>query len=281
MAEPQFDSGEKIAGFPLLRIKHALTFVGLSDDGDDAKEVAQALSCPRSQAERVLVALDHRGLVTPTGVKNGWKKTELGRSLAFHWRPPPRIEPAIALDDEDSEAINEMFEEVPCSILRTAPNDTDAFEEARIEAGIIVDYESPRVVEISVAIPDDYDHPDGGALIESSVYLAVEDAKAFVKSLQTAIKRGEAELARRAAAKPRKKGASGKAVSRASAGALVLTPSPSFEKPKSGAAVARAAAAADAAERRRARAMAKGKRLEQRTLEATMKELRRGGKRKP
>src|SRR4051794_19677440 len=107
MEKADFDSGETIAGFPLLRIKHALGWVGIMDDRDDVARVSEALACPRSQAERVLAALERRGLVTPTTVKNQWNTTRLGWELAHRWKPPPRLEPAIALeDDDDSNAIN-------------------------------------------------------------------------------------------------------------------------------------------------------------------------------
>src|SRR4051794_12840176 len=107
MEKADFDPAETIAGFPLLSIKHALCWVGIMDDRDDVALVAEALACPRSQAERVLAALERRGLVAPTTVKNQWKTTPLGWQLATRWKPPPRIEPAIALeDDDDSTAIN-------------------------------------------------------------------------------------------------------------------------------------------------------------------------------
>jgi hypothetical protein len=241
----------------------ALGWFGILDDRDDVALVAEALSCPRPQAERVLTAAERRGLVTPTAAKNQWKTTPLGWQVAVHWKPPSRIEPAIALDDhEDSKAINEIFDDVPCSILR-APDDGDAFEEAQLGVGVFVEYESPRVIEISVSIPDD-DHPESSANIESSVYIGVDDAKRFSKALETAIKRAESEVARRAKLKTRKKragraasaseekqgGAEGTVVLKRGAGAA---PSP--------AAIARAAAkaeaGADAAKRKEERAAEK------------------------
>ena len=290
MEKADFDPAETIAGFPLLSIKRALGWVGIMDDRDDVARVAEALTCPRSQAERVLAALERRGMVTPTAVKTQWKTTKLGWQLAMHWKPPPRIEPAIALEnDDDSEAINEVFDDVPCSILRTTPDEEDTFEEARLEVGVLVEYASPRVIEISVSIPDDYDHPHSSATIESSVYIGIDDAKRFAMALQTAIGRADAEIARRATLKPRRKkpardnaGAPSKKRT-AGAGTAVLRHSAS-KVPKSPGAVARAAAAADAAKRKEERAAEKKRTLEQRALEATLKELRgpqERGRKKP
>ena len=267
MENADFDPSERIAGFPLLSIKRALGWVGITDDRDDVALVAEALSCPRPQAERVLTAAERRGLVTPTAAKNQWKTTPLGWQLAVHWKPPSSIEPAIALDDdEDSKAINEIFDDVPCSILRS-PDDGDAFEEAKLGVGVFVEYESPRVIEISVSIPDDYDHPESSANIESSVYIGVDDAKRFAKALETAIKRAESEVARRAKLKTRKKRA-GRAAS-------------ASEEKQGGArgAAAKAEAGADAAKRKEARAAEKKRKDEQRALDATLKELREAGKR--
>src|SRR5579859_3638391 len=203
MQNATFDPAETIAGFPLKSIRRALGSIGIMD-GDHVAHVAKTLSCPRSQAERVLAAAERRGLVTPTGVKDQWKTTDLGWELAMHWKPPPRIEPAIALDgDDDPKAINEVFDEVPCSLLRTTPDDDDAFEESTLQVGVFVEYASPRVIEISVSIPDDYDYPDESATIESSVYIGVEDAKRLMKALQTSVERAEQEIARRKGMPPR------------------------------------------------------------------------------
>jgi len=206
MQDVQFDPAETIAGFPLKSIRRALGWMGLmGKEGDNVERVAKALSCPLSQAEHVLAAAERRGLVTPTGVKNHWKTTDLGWNLVMRWKPPPRIEPAISLDgDDDPKAINEVFDEVPCSLLRTTPDDDDAFEEAKLEVGVFVEYASPRVIEISVSIPDDWDYPDDSASIESSVYVGVEDAKRFMKALQTSIERAEKGIARRKRMPPAK-----------------------------------------------------------------------------
>jgi len=285
MEKADFDPAETIAGFPLLSIKRALGWVGIMEDRDDIALVADALSCPRKQAERVLAAAEQRGLVTPTQVKNQWKTTPLGSQLAWQWKPPPRIEPAVALEDDgDSKAINEMLDDVPCSILRTTPEDDDAFEEGLLEVGVFVDYASPRVIEVSVAVPDDYDDPHASSTFESSVYIGVDDAKRFAKALQTAIGRAESELARRAKLKPKKKGVGpdGRASSadepRQKGGAVLLKRG--VPTAKSPAAVARAAAkveaAREAAKRKEERAAESKRKAEQRALEATLKELNGG-----
>jgi hypothetical protein len=272
MEKPVFDGSETIGGFPLLKIKHALSFVGILDDRDDIATVADALACPRPQAERVLGALERRGFVARTGLNNKWDKTALGKQLTYQWQPPPRLEPAINRDDDDDDdhAINEMFDDVPCSLLRTDDDNADAFEDADLEVGLWIQYTSPRVIEITVAIPDDYENRDSSRTLESSVYLGVAEAKRFAAALQTAIERGEAEIARRAIAdaKPRKKGTAPEQEPAASSPTPVRRAVTAETAPKPGAA-ARAAATAAKAER----AAEKRRRVEQRALEATMKEL--------
>jgi len=204
MEPHEFDPGEVIAGFPLVGIKRALTWVGVMEDRDDIKNVAKALGCPLGQAERVLEALERRGFVTKAPKKRQWETTPLGNRLHFEWKPPRRIQPAIEREDE-GDANNEIFESVPCLILRPASDEGAALEECDIEVGLFVEYETDRVIEISVTQPDDYDHRDHSSTIESSVYLGVSDAKRFAAALQTAIGRAEAELARRATEKPRRK----------------------------------------------------------------------------
>lgn len=251
----------------------------MRDKGDHLTNVAKALSCPRSQAERVLAAAERRGLVTPTGVKNRWKTTNLGQELAMRWKPPPRLEPAIALDAEDDpKAINEVFGEVPCSLLRATPDDDDAFEESTLEAGVFVEYASPRVIEISVSIPDDYDYPDESASIESTVFLSVDDAKRFMKVLQTSIERAEKEIARRkrmSQLKPRRTG--GKEDQEKGAkgtGTLRRVPlAPSKDPVALARAAARAEAKVEAARRREERAVEKKQAAERRALESTLAEL--------
>jgi hypothetical protein len=203
MEKEEFTASEVVAGFPLVSIKRALSHVGLMDDRDDIKIVAEALRCPRGQAEGVLDTLERRGFVTKAGKKNKWDMTPLGNRLRFHWKPPRRIEPVIERD-EDSAAINEGFESVWCSILRADSNDSITFEEGQFEVGVFVDYESDRVIELSVVQPDFYDDPESSSTIETSVYLDVAEAKKLAHGLQAAIERAEAEIARRAAAKPRK-----------------------------------------------------------------------------
>lgn len=192
MEKSEFDSAQVIGGFPILDIKRALTYVGLREDRDDVASVASSLRCPHSQAERVLAALERRGMVARTGKTNQWQTTDLGKRLAWHWQPPRKLQPAIALEPE-SDGINEVFDGVPCSILRNE-DDEDMFEEAELEVGVFVEYASPRLVEISVMVPNDYENRDGGGTIDSSVYVSVDDAKRFARALQTAIDRAEKEI---------------------------------------------------------------------------------------
>lgn len=206
MEQPEFDASEVIAGFPLASIKRALTWVGLMDDRDDIKNVADALHCPSGQAERVLEALERRGLVTKAAHKRQWETTDLGKRLNYHWHPPRRIEPVIEREAGRG-ATNEVFETVPCSILRTSSDNGAAFEEADLDVGVFVEYESDRVIEISVSQPDDYDHRGESSVIESSVYIGVDEAKRFATALQKSIERAERELTRRKTAKPRRAGA--------------------------------------------------------------------------
>jgi hypothetical protein len=199
-----FDASEIIAGFPLPSIKRAIAWVGIMDDRDDIKNVADALGCQRPQAERVLEALERRGLVVKSAKKRQWDTTALGWQLRFQWQPPRRIEPVIDRDEE-TDAINEGFGTVPCSILRSKADDDVAFEEADLDVGVFIEYESPRVIEISISQPDYYDYREESSTIETSVYIGVEEAKRFAEALQSAIARAEAEMVRRATVKPKRR----------------------------------------------------------------------------
>lgn len=117
-----------------------------------------------------------------------------------------------------------------------------------------------------------------------SSYVGVEDAKRFMKALQTAIGRAESELARRAKLKPRKK-ASARSDTKDEQQATpkgTLVKKGGASPAKTASAVARAAAKAEAAEQKAKRvaeqAIEKKRKLEQRALEATLKEL--GGRTK-
>lgn len=197
MARQTFDATELIAGFPLARIKQALFWIGLERDRDDIEIIADGLRCGRPQAERVLEVLERRGFVTRASKKNRWEQTPLGRELSFCWHPPRRLEPVIQREEETN-ACNEIFDAVACSIFRGS-DDGDAFEEADLEVGVFVEYESERVIEILVSKPDDYEHRDGSSTVETSIYIGLAEAKRFIRAFETAIERGEAEIARRAA----------------------------------------------------------------------------------
>lgn len=198
-----FDMAETVAGYPLVKIKHALSTVGLLDDRNDVAIVADSLGCSRPKAARVLGSLQLRGFVTPGEKKNQWRLTALGRRLAYQWRPPPKLEPATALADVDGATISEVLGAVRCSVLR-AQGDDDAFEEAEIHVGICVAFASPRVLEVSVEIPDDLENPDSGSTSETIAYLGLTEAKRLTRMLQRAIRRGEAEIARRRQLKPQR-----------------------------------------------------------------------------
>ena len=88
--KPEFNAYEVIAGFPLLAIRRAISWVGVMDDRDDIKTVAESLGCPYPQAERVLEALERRGFVSRTKVPRQWENTEFARQLR-HWQPPPSV----------------------------------------------------------------------------------------------------------------------------------------------------------------------------------------------
>ncbi len=203
MEQKEFDAGEVIAGFPLASIKRALTWVGVMEDRDDIKNVASALRCPPGQAERVLDALERRGLVSKAARKRQWETTPLGHRLKYYWQPPRKLEPAIEREAERG-ASNQVFETVPCSILRTSSDEGAAFEEADIEIGVFVEYETERLIEISLSQPDEYDHRDGSSTIERSAYVGVAEAKKLATALQKSIEHAERELIRRKTSKPRK-----------------------------------------------------------------------------
>jgi hypothetical protein len=206
MPAKEFDATEVVAGFPLPSIRHALQWVGVMDDRDDIKTVAEALKCPNSQAERVLENLEERGFVAKGTRKRQWEQTPLGWRLSHEWQPPRRIHPVIVRDDDDDDdddVINRGFDTVPCFILRSNGDD-DTFEEADLDVGVWVQYESDKVVELNISQPYDYEHRNSSR-IEWSVYLGVADAKQFAKALLEAIEHGEKEIARRVAYKPRKR----------------------------------------------------------------------------
>jgi hypothetical protein len=197
--KPEFNAYEVIAGFPLLAIRRAISWVGVMDDRDDIKTVADSLGCPYPQAERVLETLERRGFVSRTKAARQWENTQLGHEL-HRWQPPRRTQPVSERDEDLGEDVcNQVFDEVPCAIFRMGAADSgDTFEEADLEVGVFIEYESPRVIEISISQPDDYDHREESARIESTVHFGVDEAKRFAVALQQAIERAEAEIARRA-----------------------------------------------------------------------------------
>jgi hypothetical protein len=119
----EFDANERVAGFPLARIKKALSWVGVMEDRDDVERVAEALGCSLGQAARVLGKLERRGFVAKTAKRNQWEKTDRGRQLAHDWHPPRRFRPVIERDDQNSPT-NQGLEDVPCLILRSAEDES-------------------------------------------------------------------------------------------------------------------------------------------------------------
>ena len=196
--EEQFDATEMIAGFPLPSIQRALAYVGMLDSRDDIKNVSDGLRCPAHQALRVLEELERRGFVTKLKKAKHWDLTQRGRALAYYWKPPRKLHPAIEREDTDIACI-ESFGSTPCFILRGTPDNEDVFEDAFLDVGVNVQYENERLIEINVVLPHDYEEPESNAAIESTVYIGIAEAKVILAGLQTAITRAEKELARRAA----------------------------------------------------------------------------------
>ena len=200
MADPkaeEFDPNERIAGFSLLSIKHALTMVGIMEDRDDIAHVARSLGCPEQQAVRVLEELERRGLVTKGPKRKQWDTTKKGHRLVWYWHPPPVLRPAIEYEASRG-SINEEFQAVPCSIWRYTEDEEEMFEDGELDVGIHVDYDTDRLIEINVSQIDQYQGESHGAsTCELSVYISPTDAKNFVAGLQEAIERAEKEAALR------------------------------------------------------------------------------------
>lgn len=205
-ADDEFDANERIAGFSLVRIKSALTHLGIRSDRDDARSIADVLECGRPQATVVLEELERRGLVARKG--KGWEKTPLGYGLANEWHPPRTVTPAVKRKPEP-DVDGEIFETTRCAIERSA-DEGETFEEAELDVGMSVHYEGERLVWIEVLRPDEYQGESADSAVgEISVYLTPTEAKAFAKGLQKAIVRAEAEVTQRKTEKGRKSGGSG------------------------------------------------------------------------
>jgi hypothetical protein len=186
-----------VAGFPLASIQRALAYVGMLESMDDIKNVSEGLRCPPHQALRVLEELERRGYVTKLKKAKYWDLTERGRSLAYYWKPPRKLHPAIEREDSDI-ACMEAFGTVQCFILRPTSDDEDVFEDAVLDVGVNLQYDNERLIELNVVLPHDYEEPEGNATIESSAYVSVAEAKVLISGLQDSVTRAERELARRA-----------------------------------------------------------------------------------
>jgi|CZKU01.1.fsa_nt_gi hypothetical protein len=86
-----FDANERIAGFSMLAIKGAVTWIGIMDDRDDLANVAQSLKCSKQQAARVLDELERRGFVTKAKKRNQWNTTPTGHKLAWDMAPAQKV----------------------------------------------------------------------------------------------------------------------------------------------------------------------------------------------
>lgn len=203
MAAGEIDPNERIGGFALPKVQRALGLVGLLDDRDDIKTVADTLQCPRGQAHGVLEALERKGFVKPTAKKNQWEKTREGTIFAWQWKAPRQLTPAIEREHPTGQG-NQGFESVCCSIWRSDPDDTVMFEEGVADATCWVDYEGDRLVELSVTQPSDPESPFEGGTIECSIYLSPAEARKLISGMQEAIAAAEKEIALRAKADARR-----------------------------------------------------------------------------
>jgi hypothetical protein len=140
-----FDPNDRIAEFSLLSIKRTLQMVGIMEDRDDIAHVASSLSCPPQQALRVLEELERRGLVARTAKKRQWVTTPRGWQLAIIWHPPRVLRPAIEYEAGPG-SINRQCEAVSCSIWRYTSDEEEMLEEAELDVGIHVDYDTDRLI---------------------------------------------------------------------------------------------------------------------------------------
>ena len=197
----ELDASDRIAGFGLGSVKAALKRVAFSGD-HVLTSVGEALGCGPVQATRVLDELGRRGFVKKGERPGQWVNTEKGHRLAYYWAPPRRFRPAIERDDADS-PMNQGLEDVPCLLLRGTDDDEDHFEEARIEAGFLTEYDGDHLVEVNIVQPEDYDAPSGG-IIELSAYISPSRARALAVGLLKAADLADAEISRRASTPPRR-----------------------------------------------------------------------------
>jgi DNA-binding MarR family transcriptional regulator len=187
------DPTERIAGFPLVDIKRAISFVGF-DESNDVGQVADSLKVSLGQALKVVDELERRGYVNKLEKPGKLEKTPKGVELAYRWSPPPTYTPIVWREHEEG-VCNEVFGDARCSLLRHVDK-TDVFEEARLEAGAFVDHEGDRLVEISVSIPET-DVDNTSSHMELSVYVSPDEARQFMKLLRQSIAAAEREIQRR------------------------------------------------------------------------------------
>jgi hypothetical protein len=191
----ELDAATRIAGFPLKEIKRALSLAGLMNRNDVA-EVARKLECPVRQALHVVDELEKQGFLIKLEKPGRVSLTEKGRQLVHLWSPPRRYTPIIERESEEG-VCNEVFDDASCGLWHDE-DDTIMTEEAKIEAGIFVEQEGERLIEVSVVVPDDQDHPDEITNIETTIFMSIAEATRLSNVLQTSIEAAKAELARRA-----------------------------------------------------------------------------------
>lgn len=180
----------------MLSIKRALLMIVVERDA--VRAVAKTLKCSTGQAERVLEELEHRGLVEKAAKGKRRETTQKGHQLAYEWHPPRRFTPAIECEPEP-DLTNEITESVPCSVWRFTPDQEVAFEEAEVEVGVHLEYETDRLIEINLAQNDEYQGEESGTgTVALSLYVSPAEARRFAVGLHKAIEKADAVAARRA-----------------------------------------------------------------------------------
>jgi hypothetical protein len=97
----------------------------------------------------------------------------------------------------EPDACCEVFEDVPCSLHHVSGELEGEFEEARISAGVSVDRDDERLVEIMVDRPDDVTDEDSDRLVLLSTFMTAADARRLAAGLTEAADRAEREIVRR------------------------------------------------------------------------------------
>ncbi len=88
-----------------------------------------------------------------------------------------------------------------CDILRADDHEREYFEEARIEPALCLDYDTPRVIDLSVIKPSDYDDEESGGDVETIACITIAEARQLIVGMERAIAQAERE---QAAKKPKR-----------------------------------------------------------------------------